>query len=265
MKTVLCLALVLCVAGCSGGNSASTGGTPTPQNAVVTGPYSAVITSTKGNGTTNVYTNLVSQSSTSFYGTNNTLVCQGNIPNNCSGDDAPILSYTLTGTISGTNVQVTFSFSTTSGTDTATLVGTVNGTSMSGTYSDTLGDAGTWTATQPASLTGTYTGSVNSSVSPLTIAPTITATITEGQNYALTGTATVANSPCFTTLNFTSNSTYQSIAIGGALTVWDTTNNVFIMALPTGGNSFAVQYQVGSPAPVAACAGDYGTGTFIKQ
>src|SRR6202008_4554755 len=111
---------------------------------VVSGPYSAVLTSTKGNGTTNVYTNLVTQSSTSFYATNSTLVCRANIPSNCLGDNAPTLSYTLTGTVSGNSVQITSDFTTTSGADTTTLVGTVSGTSISGSYTDTLGDAGTW-------------------------------------------------------------------------------------------------------------------------
>jgi hypothetical protein len=265
MKTTLpLLTVALCFIGCSGSQGGGTGGgNPPPQNAVVSGPYSAVLTSTKGNGTTNVYTNLVTQSSTSFYATNSTLVCQGNIPNNCLGNDAPAFFYTLTGTVNGISVQVTSDFTTTNGAGTTTLVGTVNGTNISGTYTDTLGDAGTWTATQAASLSGTYSGSVNSATAPLTIAPTITASITEGQNFALTGTATVSNSPCFTTLNFGSTSPFQSIAIGGALTLWDTTNNLFVIVLPTSGNSFTVQYQVGSPAP--ACVGEYGTGTVTKQ
>jgi hypothetical protein len=261
MKNVM-LVLALMLTGCSGlkntssGGSGGTGGTV--QNATVSGPYSAVATSTKNNGTTSVYANLVTQSSTSFSATQNTLVCPGNAPLNCTGDDPPTLAYTLTGTVSGNNVQITLQFDNANGADTATLAGTVNGTNMSGTYTDTQGDAGTWTATQNNSLSGSFSGSVNSTPNPLQIAPTITALITEGQNYALTGSATVSNSPCFVTLDFSGGT-----AIGGAFTLNDTTKNVFILGVPTGTKTYSVYYQVGSPAP--ACAGDYGTGTFTAQ
>lgn len=252
MKKILLLCAFL-LAGCSGAkNTGGTGGNV--QNAVVSGPYSAVATSSKGNGTVNVYANLSMQGSGSFSASTEPMVCPTNNPANC----AQVTAVTLTGTVSGNNVQITLQFTNQSGTDTVTLMGTISGTTLSGTYSDSQGDAGTWTATQSGSLTGTYSGSVNSTPNPLQTAPTITAQITEGQNSTLTGSATVSNSPCYVTLDFS-----QGLAIGGAFTVTDTTKSVTILALPAGSNAFSVYYQVGSSA--IACAGDFGAGTFTLQ
>jgi hypothetical protein len=239
-------------AGCSGvKNVGGTGGNP--QNAVVSGPYSAVATSNKGNGVTNVYANLSMQGSASFSADPNTLVCPGNDPSRCINT-----SPTLTGTITGNNLQITLQFTNASGSDTVTLTGTISGTTLSGTYSDSQGDAGTWTATLNGSLAGTYSGSVNSTPNPLQTAPTISVQITEGQNFALTGSAAVTNSPCFVSLDFS-----QGMAIGGALTLTDTTKDITIVGVPTGSNTFRVSYQIGPSA--IACTGDFGSGTFTLQ
>jgi len=57
MKNALfALAFALCLVGCSGLGDVKSSN-PVVQNAVVAGPYTAILTSTKGNGTTNVYTN----------------------------------------------------------------------------------------------------------------------------------------------------------------------------------------------------------------
>ena len=252
MRKILLLCAFL-AAGCSGAkNAGGTGGSP--QNAAVSGPYSAVATSSKGNGATNVYANLSMQGSGSFSANADTLVCPANIPGNCIADNSP----SLAGTVNGNNLQITLQFTNASGPDTVTLKGTISGTTLSGSYTDSQGDAGTWTATLSSSLTGTYNGSVNSTPNPLQTAPTISAQITEGQNSALTGSAAVSNSPCYVSLDFS-----QGLAIGGAFTLTDTTKDVTIVGLPAGSNTYNIYYQVGASA--IACAGDYGTGTFTLQ
>lgn len=256
MKRIL-LVCVFLSAGCSGvKNGGGSGGNP--QNAVVSGPYSVIATSNKGNGVTNVYANLSRQSSSSFSGSTNTLVCPGNDPANCIGDNPPTASDTLTGRVSGNDVQITLQFTNASGADTVTLMGTVSGTTLSGTYSDSQGDSGTWTATQSSSLTGTYSGTVNSTPNPSQTAPTISTQITEGQNSALTGSAAVTNSLCYVSLDFS-----QGVAIGGAFTLTDTTKDVTFTGVPSGSKTYSVSYLVGPSA--IACSGDFGTGTFTLQ
>ena len=260
MKSIFLLAVLL-LTGCSSLDKAlgiGDGGGGTPKNATVSGSYAVVVTSTKSGGTRNVYANIVTQSSTSFFGTPNTLVCPGNVVGNCVGNDPPISTDTLVGTVSGNNVQINLSYTNASGSDTITLTGTVSGTSISGSYTDSQGDAGTWTGTQNSSVAGTFSGSMNSTRNPLTIPPTIMAVITEGQNSALTGTATILNWQCFTSLHFSSG-----LAIGGAFTLSDSTNEIVIIGLPSGAKTFNIGYQVGSSAP--ACAGDFGTGTLTIQ
>ena len=232
-------------------------GSGTPKNATVSGAYTVVATSTKSNAVTNVYVN-VAMTGTSLAGTSNTLVCLGNVVTNCIGNDPPASAATFVGTVSGNSVQINLSYPDTQGTDTITLTGVVSGTSISGTYTDSQGDAGSWTATQSSSPAGSLSGTINSTLNPLTIPPTITVVTTEGQNYALAGTATVQNWTCFTSLNFP-----NGLAIGRAFTLSDTTNDVVIFAVPSGATTFNIAYRVGSSASV--CAGDHGTGTLTIQ
>ena len=258
-STFLLLALLL--TGCSSLDKAlglGGGGGGTPKNASVSGAYTIVATSTKNNGTTNVYVNIAMQSGTSLSGTSNTLVCQGNIAANCVGNDPPVSTDTFVGTVSGNNVQINLSYTNSQGTDTITLTGTVSGTSISGTYTDSQGDVGTWTATLSSSPAGTLSGTINSTLNPLTIPPTITVVTMEGQNSALTGTATIQNWSCFASLDFS-----NGLVIGGAFTLSDSTNSVVIIAVPSGSKTFSIGYQVGSSAPT--CGGDHGTGTLTLQ
>jgi hypothetical protein len=258
MKKVLILCACL-AAGCSGVQDRGlTSGTGTStQGASVSGPYTVVATSTKGNGNTNVYANLSAQSTTSFSASSSTLVCPGNVPQNCIGDGSGS-TVTLTGTVSGTSIQIVVQFTNQNGPDTLTLSGGANGTTLSGSYSDTQGDAGSWTATLSGSLSGTYNGSVNSTPNPSPTAPALSVLLTEDQSLNLSGSASVSNSLCFTSLDFS-----QGSVIGGAFTVTDTTKDVVIGAVPTGSGTFSVFYQIGSSAPI--CSGDYGTGTFTIQ
>ena len=254
------LVFVLFLTGCSNLDKALGigGGGGTPKNATVSGAYTVVATSTKSNGVANVYVNVAMQSGTSLAGTANTLVCLGNVVTNCIGNDPPASAVTFVGTVSGNSVQINLSYPDTQGTDTLTLTGTVSGTSMSGTYTDSQGDAGTWTATQSRAPAGTLSGTINSTLNPLTISPTLTVVTVEGQNSALTGTATVQNWTCFTSLNFSTG-----LTIGGAFTLSDATNDVVLVAVPSGATTFNIAYQVGSSASV--CAGDRGTGTLATQ
>ena len=254
------LVFVLFLTGCSNLDKALGigGGGGTPKNATVSGAYTVVATSTKSNGVANVYVNVAMQSGTSLAGTANTLVCLGNVVTNCIGNDPPASAVTFVGTVSGNSVQINLSYPDTQGTDTLTLTGTVSGTSMSGTYTDSQGDAGTWTATQSRAPAGTLSGTINSTLNPLTISPTLTVVTVEGQNAALTGTATVQNWTCFTSLNFSTG-----LTIGGAFTLSDTSHDVVLLAVPSGASTFNVAYQVGASA--ATCAGDRGTGTLTVQ
>jgi len=248
---------VLFLSGCSQVDKALGigGGGGSPKNATVSGAYTVVASSTKNNTVTNAYVNVAMQSGTSFEGTSSTLVCPGNVIANCIGNNPPASVATFVGTVSGNSVQILLSYPNAQGTDTITLVGAASGTSISGTYTDSQGDAGTWTATQTSSPAGTFSGSINSTVNPLTIPPTITLMTTEGQNSALTGTATVQNWTCYMSLNFSTG-----LVIGGAFTLSDPTNDVVLVAVPSGNGNFNVAYQVGSSA--SNCAGDHGTGTL---
>jgi len=255
------LLAVLLLAGCTNLDKAlglGGGGGGTPKNATVSGPYTVVAISTKNKDMTTIYVNIAMPSGTSLSGTPSTLVCQGNIVANCVGNDPPISIDTFIGTVSGNNVQINISYVNTQGTDTITLTGTVSGTSSTGTYTDSQGDAGTWTATQSGFSGGTLSGTINSTSNPLTIPPTMTAVITEGQNFTLTGTATISNWSCFTSLDFSAG-----LAIGGAFTLIDGTNSVLITGVPSAAKAFSIAYQVGSSGP--ACAGDHGTGTLTIQ
>lgn len=249
--TLLLLAVML--AGCSGHGDSGSGVGPT--NATVSGPYTIILTSTKNAGDVNIYANF-SQNGAAFTSDNQTLACPSNAVANCLGDDAPTLSFTLAGIVSGNNVTITAPYDNTSGADTATLTGTANGGRITGTYTDTQGDAGNFTATEAStSLAGSFTGTLTSSSNPaipLTVSGNLTQT-----GLTLTGSATITNSPCFSSLNFSTGS-----QIGGAFTLSNSNPNIFVMAVPVTSNQFSISYSVGQDG---GCAGDTGTGTLTKQ
>lgn len=257
-NTTLAAHVLMCVAvafaGCGGG-SLATPTTPVAQNATVTGQYNLVLTSTSGHGTTNIYTNFT-QTGTTFTGAANTLVCPSNDLSQCEGDDAPDISITPSGTVSGANVTMMISFPSTAGADTFTMVGTATGTNLAGSYTDTLGDAGTWIASAFSSLSGNYDGTFNSTPNPLLIAPTILIALNQDASFHLTGTATIMNSLCIRSL------TLSGQAIGEAFSLSDAASKAHIIALPTG-NSFTFSYSF---APTAAsCAGDFGRGVMTNK
>ena len=263
----LLVAAAIVICGCGGGSTSSStpGSSPPPAvalDAAVTGQYNLVLTSTNGHGTTNIYTDFT-QTGTRFAGAPNTLVCPSNDLSQCEGDDAPGISITPSGTVSGANVTLMISFPSTAGADTLVMVGTATGTNLAGTYTENLGDAGTWTASTAIHPFGPppgvydYSGTFNSTSNPLLIAPTIFVELGRDASSNLTGTATITNSPCISSL------TLSGQAIGDAFSLTDAVAKALIIALPTQptlptGDSFTFSYKFEPTA--ARCAGDFGRG-----
>jgi hypothetical protein len=255
----LVIAAAIGVGGCGAGYTPTSAPPPTnlvSSNVNANGPYKVVLTSTSGNGTTNIYTDFT-QTGTTLTGAGNTLVCPSTDSSQCEGGDASAISITPSGTISGANITMTISFPTTAGTETATMAGTATGTHLAGTYTDSLGGTGTWTASAVVTgLDGTYTGKFNSTSNPLLIAPTISMPLAEGRDFVLTATATMMNWPCISSV------TLSGHAIGGAFSLSDTASEIHIIAVPTG-NNFAFSYKFEPSAP--SCAGDVGRGMVANQ
>jgi hypothetical protein len=111
----------------------------------------------------------------------NTLVCFSSDLSQCVGGDAAVTSIIPTGTLSSTDVSITISFPSTSGTHTVTMIGT-GPAPTTGTYTDTLGDTGTWSASAVSSLGVTFLGTFNSTSHPLTIPPSISLLLTQIAN-----------------------------------------------------------------------------------
>lgn len=252
MKKILLFALF--AAGCGGVETLA----PTPpvaRDASVAGQYNLVLTSTNGRGTTNIYTDFT-QTGRTFTGAPNTLVCPSNDLSQCEGVHAPAISITPNGEVKGADVKLMISFPSTAGADVVTMVGTATGTTLGGSYTDSLGDAGTWTAAVATSLSGTYSGTFNSTSNPLPIAPTMIMTLVQDANYKLTGSATITNSPCISSLILSGQ------AIGGAFSLTDAASEAVIIALPTN-NSFTFSYKFEPTS--ASCAGDFGGGVVTNS
>jgi hypothetical protein len=258
LAAVVLMSAAVAFAGCGGGSQAPLT-TPAAQNVSVTGQYNLVLTSTNGQGTTNIYTDFT-QTGTTFTGAANTLVCPSNDLSQCKGGDAPVISITPSGTVSGANVTIVISFLSTAGADTVTMVGSATGTSLAGTYTDSLGDSGTWTASSAIHPFGPppgvydYSGTFNSTSNPLLIAPTIFIELGQDASSNLTGRATIMHSPCISSL------TLSGQAIGDAFSLTDAASKASIIALPTlpTGDSFNFSYKFEPTA--ASCAGDFGHG-----
>jgi hypothetical protein len=248
MKKIMLLALF--ASGCGGGYSSTQ--THTPQNAVVSGQLNLLLTSTGGHGTTNIYTN-ITQTGATFTGDVNTLVCPSNDLLQCQGNDASI---TASGTVSGMNVTMMISFPSSAGTNTVTIVGTSAGPTLAGTYTDSLGDTGTWKAFFNADFNGTNSGTFNSTSNPLSIAPSILFTLSQDASFHVTGSATIMNLPCISSL------TVSGQAIGGALSLTDAANEAVIIAVPDSSN-LNFRYSFAPTAP--HCAGDVGRGTVTHK
>lgn len=93
----------------------------------------------------------------------------------------------ITGTVSGSSITLTFN----EGGNVFTGQGTLTGTTVSGTYSGTnsnCSDSGTFTGTQVPNLAGTFSGILNFPSG----SDQVTATLTEGTGYALTVQTTLS-------------------------------------------------------------------------
>jgi hypothetical protein len=261
VRAVLILLTAAFFAGCGGGSSTSRT-TPSTQNASVLGPYNLVLTSGGGHDTTSIYANFT-QTGATFAGGANTLVCPSNDPSQCQQD-----SVTANGTVNGSNVTIVVSFPGQNGTTTVNMVGSETGlTDLNGNYTDSLGDAGTWTASAATVMFASatvidFTGTFNSTSSPLSITPSISVELEGGassQTYlSLTGTASVGNWSCVTSLNLSGQ------AIGAAFSVTDAVNKVDIIALPNGSTSnlnFSYKFE----PTAASCPGNYGRGVLTTN
>ena len=256
---LLCLFLVGC--GSSGGGSSNSGGGGSdPQPQVVQGQWTIHATSTENNGTFIELFDLSNQGGGSFYSVA-AIQCQLQY-RTCAGDLVGGGSLSLQGTVNSSG-GVSISLTVTQGSDaifpgggttcTVTATGQLSGsTIVSGSYNG-CNDAGTWTGSQTTtSASGAYMGSLSSQETPGNSPVKFSASITEGSNYQLTGQASLTGSQCFTTLNFGP----PSVAIGEAIFLEDSANQVYAVALPTESGT-NVWYNVTNPS----CP-DYGYGTF---
>jgi hypothetical protein len=263
MKKILLLGLV--IGGCGGASTYSPVPTPQPvPDAIVSGQYNLVLTSTSGHGTINIYTDF-KQTGKTLKGAP-TLVCPLNVVSQCQGNDPFVAAIIPTGTVSGANITITVSFPTGLGADTVSMVGAATASkSLTGTYTDSLGDTGTWiasTAIHPIPFrpaVDDYIGSFNSTANPLLIDPTISVEVGQSANSTLTGSASLINFPCISSL------TLSGQAIGDALSLTDETSKAVIIALPSQpatptGNNFIFLYRFEPTA--ASCAGDFGQGVL---
>jgi hypothetical protein len=253
--------LVLFASGCGGGYSQTPTSTPVtspqPQNASLTGRYDIFLTSFNGNDPTSIFTNFT-RTGTTFTGAADSVVCPKAL-SQCVGDDSPVISIIPSGTVSGVDVTITITFPGAAGVDTVMMVGAMTGPGkdITGTYTDTLGAAGTFSAFPSGVFFGgsnTHNGTFNSTPHPLSIAPTILITLTELHDAAfhVTGTATIMNSPCISSLTLTGEE------VGDALKLADESAKVHFLIVP-GSTNFLFSYSFDSDAP--GCAGDFGLGT----
>lgn len=248
-------------AGCGGGYQPTpapvTIPAPGPQNANLTGRSDIFLTSTSGNDPTSIFTNFT-RTGTTFAGAANSVVCPKAL-SQCVGDDSPVVSIIPSGTVTGTDVTITITFPSAAGVDTVSMVGAMTGPGkdITGTYTDSLGDSGTFSAFPSGIFFGgsnTHNGTFNSTPHPLSIAPTILINLTElhDADFHVTGTATIMNSPCISSLTLT------GAEVGDALKLTDESAKVHFLIVP-GSTNFLFSYSFDSDAP--ACAGDFGIGT----
>jgi len=253
------LALVVLLAvGCGGGyqQTSSPVTTPTPQSASLTGRYDIFLTSTNGKDPTSIFTNFT-LTGTTFAGAPNSVVCPTAL-SQCVGDDSPVVSIIPSGSVSATDVTITITFPGVAGVDTVKMVGAMTGPGkdIAGTYTDSLGNAGTFSAFPSGVFFGgsdTHNGTFNSTPNPLPIAPTILIKLTELHDaaFSVTGTATIMNSPCISSLTLTGEE------VGDAIKLTDQAAKAHILILP-GSTNLLFSYSFDSDAP--SCAGDFGLG-----
>jgi hypothetical protein len=256
------IASVYGATGCGGGSSSSAGSqsAPTSTAQVVQGKWTIHSTSTQGQSNTITLINFTDQGGGSFFAPqaiicslSPTVVCQGSLV----GQEVLTLQGSVT---DGGGLSMSLLIqdaSDASNSCTITISGTLSGgTSMSGNYTGCQ-DAGTFTGVQNVSSTGTYVGSINSTVSPSPIAVGFSTSVTEGPDFALTGSASLTNSVCFSNLTFGP----PSMAIGEGIFLQDTSHGIYAVALPSE-PAPNVGYAVTASQ---SCGTDQGQGQIKKQ
>jgi hypothetical protein len=255
---------LLFLAGCSTGGGSSSSGSQTPQNISVAGQWDAIATPTNNpSAFYNYYVNVTNQGGSISAASGSVIGC---LHDDCvPGFFKAPQGYALNGTVTGNQLSITL---TGGGGYSATLTGTVSadGSSMSGTYTDSspvgATGPGTWVAQKRSAVTGTYSGSFNSALNPSPIPFTVTGSITQAADYSVTGSATISNSTCFTTLAFGQGSR----AIGGAFSLVDSTSGVTIEVYPNENGTLTSTSLYSSYAITSgSCSGDTGIGTVTKQ
>jgi hypothetical protein len=260
--------------GCGGGQyPISTPAIPitsATHDALVSGQYNLILTSTNGHGTVNIYTDF-SQTGSAFSGSSNTLVCPSNHSTECQGEQPSAESITPSGTVSGQNITITISIPASSGMNTLSMVGTASVLNFAGSYTDSIGDTGTWTGSPAvneitnSAISYEYGGTFNSTSDPLLIPAGISVQLAQDLtadpypigNFNVKGTAALTNFPCISSLALTGQ------VIGDAMILTDATNMVSIIAVPaqptlSTGNNFNFSYKFEATAP--HCAANSGTG-----
>ncbi len=194
--------LMFSLAGCGGSSSPSTPVTPVTQQLTITsGNWDMLGSTSNPNGASLVVGGNISQSGSTISGT----VRINGVLNNaiCFDTAVPVQ---ITGTVNGQSV--TFSGTTAaSQTITANVTGTA--TTLSGTYNISgtgcdSGVSGAISGNLVPSISGTWSGTLTSNAPPrpsFTLsAPIVESTTADATGlFALTGNATFAGSPCFTT------------------------------------------------------------------
>jgi hypothetical protein len=224
MRKATCLPLLsvlLLAVGCGGGSSNNNASQTQSQG--ISGSYEFVATSTTTSGSvTLVEANLSANGAQSSASGSSQVQTATHLSGlwYVNGDCASASpgQNSITGTVSGTSITLTFN----EGGNTFTGQGTVNGTSVSGTYSGTnpnCSDSGTFTGTQVPNLAGTFSGTLNFPSGPDQVA----ATLTETSNDSLT---------VQTTLSGTDNGNF--VFSGSAVA------NVMFVSGSVNGNPFAL-------------------------
>jgi len=190
--SVTLMSSLLFAVGCGGGGSSNSGGGSSGSSQGISGSYEFVATSNTTSGsTTLIEANLSAngaQSSASGPSQVQTATRLNGVwyVNGACSSSSPGQN-SITGTVSGSSITLTFN----EGGNTFTGQGTLNGTTVSGTYSGTnsnCSDSGTFTGAQVPNLAGTFSGVLNFPSG----SDQVTATLTEGTGYGLTVQTTLS-------------------------------------------------------------------------
>jgi hypothetical protein len=270
------LLVALLLAGCnSSGGSGTSQTQPQAASNVVAGPWTGMATSTKGSGTSVVIANLTNQGSGNFFAASSDAQVCAQFHPECI-ESLPVESsgiccrYSVQGSTDGKgNVSLTINVlgadlnNTQLGTITVTGTLAGDGKSMTGTYASTYTngtapDAGNFTAALVKPITATYSGSLTSTFNG-EVFP-IAAALTEAGDGTISGSATISNSQCVSSITWTPTGNMDhSFEIGGGFHLWASRSTGYVYAdvIPNGDGTYSVNYGINT----TACS-DTGRGTI---